>query len=130
MLHRRLTRRQRHGGTGRSSRRTVKRHLRWVKGSRKGCRDKSSRPPPPSVHIPHLYLADKQDRVIPKGGTNMATDPVCFMIVDEDTAHFRSTYRDTEYYFCCNYCKKQFDANPKRYSRLATDMRVDMGSGC
>lgn len=46
----------------------------------------------------------------------MATDPVCFMIVDEENAQFRSTYRDTEYYFCCNYCKKQFDANPKRYS--------------
>ena len=58
----------------------------------------------------------------------MATDPVCFMIVDEDTAQFRSTYRDTEYYFCCNYCKKQFDANPKRYSRLANDMTVDLGS--
>ncbi|MFA5237858.1 MAG: YHS domain-containing protein [Methanoregula sp.] len=58
----------------------------------------------------------------------MATDPVCFMIVDEDTAQFRSTYRDTEYYFCCNYCKKQFDENPKRYSRLANDMTVDLGS--
>ena len=56
----------------------------------------------------------------------MATDPVCFMIIDEDTAQFRSTYRDTEYYFCCNYCKKQFDANPKRYSRLANDMTVDL----
>jgi YHS domain-containing protein len=65
-----------------------------------------------------------------QGERVMATDPVCFMIVDEDTAQFRSTYRNANYYFCCNYCKKQFDANPKRYSRLANDMTVDMGSGC
>jgi YHS domain-containing protein len=51
------------------------------------------------------------------------------MIIDEDTAQFKSTYRDTEYYFCCNYCKKQFDENPKRYSRLANDMTVDLGAG-
>jgi len=64
-----------------------------------------------------------------KGEDTMATDPVCFMIIDEDTAQFKSTYRDTEYYFCCNYCKKQFDENPKRYSRLANDMTVDLGAG-
>ena len=60
----------------------------------------------------------------------MATDPVCFMIVDEDTLQFKEHVRDTEYYFCCNYCKKQFDENPKRYIRLANDMTVDLGSGC
>ncbi len=36
----------------------------------------------------------------------MATDPVCLMIVDEDDAKFTSKYRDHEYYFCCNWCKK------------------------
>ena len=56
----------------------------------------------------------------------MATDPVCFAIIDEEITEHRSTYRDTEYYFCCNWCKKQFDENPKRYSRLANDARVDL----
>ncbi|MEN6442348.1 MAG: YHS domain-containing protein [Methanoregula sp.] len=60
----------------------------------------------------------------------MATDTVCFAIVDEETARFKSTYQDHDYYFCCNYCKKQFDENPKRYTRLACDMNIDLGSSC
>jgi YHS domain-containing protein len=60
----------------------------------------------------------------------MATDPVCFAIVDAESAQFKSTYRDHEYCFCCNYCKKQFEENPKRYSRINCDLNVDLGSGC
>ena len=81
-------------------------------------------------HRFHTFIWEvRQMLEIPKGEDTMATDPVCFMIIDEDTAQFKSTYRDTEYYFCCNYCKKQFDENPKRYSRLANDMTVDLGAG-
>ena len=58
----------------------------------------------------------------------MATDPVCLMIVDEYDAKFTSTYKNQKYYFCCNYCKKQFEENPKRYSRMDVDMSVDLGS--
>jgi YHS domain-containing protein len=48
------------------------------------------------------------------------------MIIDEEITGHKSTYRDTEYYFCCNWCKKQFEENPKRYSRLANDATVDL----
>jgi YHS domain-containing protein len=97
----------------------------------KGFRDRANVPGPVPGPAYHTFIWQISKIVrYPKGGRSMATDPVCFMIVDEDTAQFRSTYRDTEYYFCCNYCKKQFDANPKRYSRLANDMTVDLGSGC
>ena len=57
----------------------------------------------------------------------MATDPVCFAIVDEDTAQFRTTYRAREYYFCTNYCKKQFLKDPKTYTRLNTDISIGPG---
>ena len=60
----------------------------------------------------------------------MATDPVCFMIVNEDEAKATAVYRNQTYYFCCNYCKKQFEENPKRYSRLGIDASVDISSGC
>ena len=56
----------------------------------------------------------------------MATDPVCLMIVDEDDAKFTSTYKDQKYYFCCNWCKKNFEENPKRYSRISPDVSVDL----
>lgn len=59
----------------------------------------------------------------------MATDPVCLTIVDEDTAACTADYRNRKYYFCCNYCKKQFEENPGKYSRLGIDASVDLGCG-
>jgi YHS domain-containing protein len=61
----------------------------------------------------------------------MATDPVCFAIVDEDSAQFRSTYKNHEYYFCTNFCKKKFEENPKRYTRISSDINIDpSGASC
>ena len=56
----------------------------------------------------------------------MATDPVCLAIFNEDNATATSVYRDEKYYFCCNYCKKQFDENPRRYSRISHDISVNL----
>jgi YHS domain-containing protein len=50
------------------------------------------------------------------------------MIVDEEDAKFTSMYKGQKYYFCCNWCKKRFEENPKRYSRISTDMSVDLKS--
>jgi YHS domain-containing protein len=58
----------------------------------------------------------------------MATDPVCLAIVDEEEAQFTTMYKNQKYFFCCNYCKRQFEENPKRYTRIATDVSVDLGS--
>jgi len=57
----------------------------------------------------------------------MATDPVCFAMVDEDPAQFRSSYKDREYYFCTNFCKKKFDENPKKYTRIVSDLNIEPG---
>jgi YHS domain-containing protein len=56
----------------------------------------------------------------------MATDPVCLAIVDEDDVNFSSTHKNQKYHFCCNWCKKQFDENPKRYTRIASDVSVNL----
>jgi len=57
----------------------------------------------------------------------MAYDPVCLAWVDEENPRFKSLYRDKEYFFCSNYCKKQFDENPKRYSRIPSDLNLGTG---
>lgn len=57
----------------------------------------------------------------------MATDPVCFAIVDEDTAQFRSTFNKCEYYFCTNFCKKKFEENPGRYTKIPSDLNIEPG---
>ncbi len=45
----------------------------------------------------------------------MAIDPVCKMVVDEDTAKLKSDYKGKTYYFCAPGCKKAFDADPSKY---------------
>ena len=57
----------------------------------------------------------------------MATDPVCFAVVDEDAAQFRVTCKDREYYFCTNYCRKQFLADPEKYMRRSIDITIEPG---
>jgi len=57
----------------------------------------------------------------------MAYDPVCLASVDEEKPRFKSMYRDKEYFFCSNYCKKQFDENPKRYTRISSDLNMGIG---
>lgn len=45
----------------------------------------------------------------------MAIDPICKMEVDENTAQFKSEYKEKTYYFCAPGCKKTFDENPEKY---------------
>jgi YHS domain-containing protein len=45
----------------------------------------------------------------------MATDPVCHMEVDEETAQWTSEYHGQTYYFCAPGCKASFDKDPDKY---------------
>ncbi len=45
----------------------------------------------------------------------MATDPVCGMKVDEQSAATRRTHEGTTFYFCSAQCGTKFDANPGAY---------------
>ena len=49
----------------------------------------------------------------------MATDPVCGMQVNEETAQWTSEYEGQIYYFCAPGCKKSFDDDPKKYLDVA-----------
>jgi Cu+-exporting ATPase len=69
----------------------------------------------------HVRMVCRNKRLFEK-----VTDPVCLAIVDEEDAKFTSMYKDQKYYFCCNWCKKKFEENPKRYSRISTDFSVDL----
>jgi YHS domain-containing protein len=44
---------------------------------------------------------------------NTVTDPVCGMRIDPAKAAGKSEYKGTTYYFCSDYCKRTFDANPE-----------------
>lgn len=46
---------------------------------------------------------------------NMATDPVCGMNVDPETAKYKNTYKEQKYYFCAENCLKKFKADPEKY---------------
>ena len=45
----------------------------------------------------------------------MATDPVCEMLVNENTASFKSVYQGKTYYFCSGACKLLFERDPEKY---------------
>jgi YHS domain-containing protein len=45
----------------------------------------------------------------------MAVDPVCKMIVDEETAQYTAEYKGKTYYFCAPGCKVEFEENPEKY---------------
>ncbi|MDH5634336.1 MAG: YHS domain-containing protein [Candidatus Bathyarchaeota archaeon] len=44
-------------------------------------------------------------------------DPVCGMEIDEKKTKWKSIHEGKSYYFCAPGCKKQFDKNPKKFSK-------------
>jgi len=46
---------------------------------------------------------------------NMERDVVCGMEVDPKDAAGKTERNGRTYYFCSEHCKKQFDADPKKY---------------
>ena len=42
-------------------------------------------------------------------------DPVCGMMVDENTAKFKSEHEGTMFYFCSASCMNAFNRDPHRY---------------
>ncbi|MFZ3383360.1 MAG: YHS domain-containing protein [Candidatus Methanoperedens sp.] len=48
---------------------------------------------------------------------NMQKDPICGMLVDENTAQYKSEYKGKTTYFCAPGCKKAFDSDPEKYQK-------------
>ena len=60
----------------------------------------------------------------------MATDPVCYMVVDEDESEYRASYKGQEFHFCSEFCKKKFEKNPERYVKLARSLDIGPDISC
>lgn len=45
----------------------------------------------------------------------MATDPVCGMTADDDSATATTDHGGTTYYFCAQGCKESFESDPSEY---------------
>jgi len=46
-----------------------------------------------------------------------AVDPVCGMTVEIATARFTTRHEGRTWYFCCDGCRRRFEAEPDRYVR-------------
>lgn len=44
------------------------------------------------------------------------TDLVCGMTIDSEAAAGQSQFEGRTFYFCSSQCKRQFDADPSRYT--------------
>jgi Cu+-exporting ATPase len=49
------------------------------------------------------------------GGHVHATDPVCGMSVDPQTAKHRLAYKGQDYFFCSGRCRERFEAEPEKF---------------
>jgi Cu+-exporting ATPase len=58
----------------------------------------------------------------------MATDPVCGMSVDQNSAEATSTYKGKTYYFCSEDCKEIFDKEPETYAKPAATTSAGTGA--
>lgn len=45
----------------------------------------------------------------------MALDPVCMMEITPDSAEAQLVYEGETIYFCCDECKRIFDADPETF---------------
>jgi P-type Cu+ transporter len=50
------------------------------------------------------------------GASDMFTDPVCEMRVDETTSTIDAEYNGKTYYFCSEECKERFQTDPAPYA--------------
>ena len=62
------------------------------------------------------FLADpKKFAAAPAEAGARATDPVCGMKVDPETAKHKTNYQGRPYYFCSARCREKFEAEPARF---------------
>src|SRR5882762_4280208 len=64
-----------------------------------------------------MAMTDHKHMVDPAGrGDHVhATDPVCGMSVDPQTAKHRFAYKGQDYFFCSGRCRERFEAEPGKF---------------
>jgi Cu+-exporting ATPase len=64
-----------------------------------------------------MAMTDQKHMVTSAGGGDHvhATDPVCGMSVDPQTAKHRFAYRGRDYFFCSGRCRERFEAEPDKF---------------
>jgi len=50
-------------------------------------------------------------------------DPICAMTVNVNTAHYKTEYQGTYYYFCCAGCQQKFEQEPEKYIKQSVAER-------
>jgi Cu+-exporting ATPase len=66
-----------------------------------------------------MAMTDHKHMVDPavRGDHVHATDPVCGMSVDPQTAKHRCAYKGQDYFFCSGRCRERFEAEPDKFLR-------------
>jgi Cu+-exporting ATPase len=64
----------------------------------------------------HIHTADRSHAGCAGRGDHVhATDPVCGMSVDPQTAKHRVAYNGRDYFFCSGRCRERFEAEPDKF---------------
>jgi xanthine dehydrogenase accessory factor len=51
----------------------------------------------------------------PSAGSDEARDPICGMMIETQSARYKSVFQDQTFYFCCRRCQETFDRSPLSY---------------
>ena len=64
-----------------------------------------------------LTIIDRKENLSDEGYLQVMTyrDPVCGMVLDENTAKFKISYDGETYYFCSLVCKKRFKRHATKF---------------
>lgn len=49
------------------------------------------------------------------GEQKLVKDPVCGMTIEPQTAKYKTSYKEHDYYFCAENCLTKFKADPEKY---------------
>lgn len=72
------------------------------------------------VQMSKISPAQQTGLTIPTAKEDAAKDPICGMNVDIAIAKYKSEFEGRSYYFCCEGCKRAFDAQPQKYTFVGT----------
>jgi Cu+-exporting ATPase len=62
--------------------------------------------------------------------SEVATDPVCYAEVDEETAKHVASYKGQKYCFCTASCRRRFEEKPEKFTKLGPSFKIDPGMTC
>jgi xanthine dehydrogenase accessory factor len=82
-------------------------------------REQAAKPKPANKNVALQVMQDIDLVEAPSIGSDEVRDPICGMMVEIQSARYKSVLQDQTFYFCCRRCQEMFDLSPQSYRTLS-----------